>query len=105
MMKSQVVREPIATWWRIERYSVKITPVKVVAFTASFVTHLEKVWFDDRLKETRERRDDIFPSFAEAKAEAIRRASQQVSNAQAELQRCRSALGMWESIKKPAEDS
>ncbi len=39
-MKSKTVREPIATWWKIAPYDVQITPVKVVAFSAEFVTIL-----------------------------------------------------------------
>ena len=104
MSKKKAVRESIATWWRIQNYSPKIDPLEVVYFTASFVTYLEKQWCfkgPDVLRERRARRDDIFPSFDEAKAEAIRRATVKVEYAKNELQRCRSALEQWESIKQP----
>jgi hypothetical protein len=103
-IKSSVVREPIGTWWKIKRYDVKIEPVKVVAFTAAFVTYLETPWCfsgPKKLQETRERRDDIFQTFAEAKAEAVRRAAAEVESCKKELQRLRSALGNWESLEEP----
>ena len=80
---------------------VAIKPLKVVAFTASFVTfiHDGSSW-GGGICERRERRDDIFPSFDEAKAEAVKRASAEVEGCKEELQRLRSALGQWESLKE-----
>ena len=102
-MKKKTVREPIATWWKIALYDVQITPVKVVAFSAEFVTILYNStwsgppqWF-----ERRERRVNYFPTFAEAKVEATRRAEREVEAAKRNLQNRRSALRQWESLKEP----
>ena len=43
----------------------------------------------------------IFPSFNEAKAEAVKRASAEVEGCKEELQRLRSGLSQWESLKEP----
>ena len=103
-MESKVVREPIGVWWRIKRYSVEIEPVRVVAVTDHFVTYLEdEIRFDrsHRTRERRESRGDFFSSFVEAKAEAVRRAKKKVESSKDELQRLRSTLGQWESLKEP----
>ena len=98
------VREPIATWWRIKPYEATIEPVEVVAFTASFVTTRVNQERDKnktpQWAERQERSDDTFPSFTEAKAEAIRRVTVQVNIAKDNLQRNRSLLGQWESLKE-----
>ena len=101
MSKSKEVREPIGTWWKIEQYGMKIVPLKAVAFSRIFVTHIE----DDSslgggIRERRERRDDIFPTFEEARAEAVARATRKVENTRLELQRLRSELGQWASLKE-----
>jgi hypothetical protein len=93
------IREPIATWWKIGHYRAEIEPVEVVAFTTSFVTFLSK-WGASVL-ERRERRDDIFPSFLEAKEEMVRRAEVDVKEAKDSLQEARSFLGQVESLKEP----
>ena len=103
-MKKKAVREPIATWWKIDSYKVEILPVKVVAFTASFVTYLEKLYTlrgYDEVRETRESRNDIFPTFQEAKEEAVRRAYAQVVSLQERLHREKTALGQWASLQEP----
>ena len=41
-MTNKVVREQIATWWRVSEYGAVLIPMKVVAFTSSFVTSLEE---------------------------------------------------------------
>jgi hypothetical protein len=101
------VREPIATWWRIKPYEASITPLEVVAFTASFVTVLINQEWDKnkapRWEERRERSDDTFPTFAEAQAEAVRRESRRIEITKNNLQQYRSALGQWESLKEPQE--
>jgi hypothetical protein len=102
--KSNVVREPIATLWKIYEYKVGISPLRVVAFTPAFVTYIHEEWAfsgPGRIVERRERRDNIFPSFAEAKAEAVKRAKEQVESAEAQLRQNRSALGQWESLREP----
>jgi hypothetical protein len=103
MMKSKAVREPIGTWWKIERYAVKIKPVRVVAFSAAFVTYINdgSSW-GGGICERRERRDDIFPTFEEARTEAVARATRKVENTRQELQRLRSELGQWASMKEPS---
>ena len=102
-MKSKSVREPSGTWWKVQRYHSELTPLEVVYFTASFVTYLEKHWSmkEDVFQERRESRDDIFPSFLEAKTEAIRRAENKVESAKQDLRRYRSELGQWKSLKEP----
>jgi hypothetical protein len=102
-MKKKAVREPIATWWKIDSYKVEILPVKVVAFTAAFVTYLEVPWTEKvgEAMETRERRSDIFPTFQEAKEEAVQRASAQVVSLQERLHREKTALGQWASLQEP----
>ena len=97
------VRDSIAIWWRINRWEPKITPVQVVAFTPNFVTFLETVtWWGEksRLKDRRERRDDIFPTFEEAKSEAIQRTQRLIDSLKEELQRKRTILGQIESLKE-----
>jgi hypothetical protein len=100
MAESKVVREPIGTWWRIEEYNCKLSPVDVVAFTDCFVTFLQD-WYVRGLQERREARADYFPTFAEAKAEFVRRASSNVQSAKDELQRRRTVLGKVESLQEP----
>ena len=99
-MKSKVVREPIGTWWKIERYMTAIKPLRVVAFSAAFVTYINSEWGGGQ-SERRERHDDIFPTFEEARAEAVARATRKVENTRQELQRLRSELGQWASLKEP----
>jgi hypothetical protein len=101
-MATEAVREPIATWWRISRYKPVIEPLKVVAFTASFVTYLEPSWSGDKMRERRENRGDIFPSFDIAKNEAIGRAEAMIASAKSELQRRRTFLGNLESLREPS---
>ncbi len=104
-MKKNAVREPIATWWKINPYRAEITPVKVVAFTAAFVTTLHKEWRftgPDVLRERRERRNDVYPTFAEAKAAYIQMMSKRIDYAKDELQRHRSMLGQIESMTEPS---
>lgn len=98
-MADKIVREPIATWWKIEPYKVGISPVQVVWFTGSFVTRIEE--YCGRRHERRERRDDTFPTFEEAYAEAIRRAEIEVKAAQESLQRARTKLGHIQALKQP----
>ena len=103
MAERKPVREPIATWWRINSYKVEMLPVQVTAFTAAFVTFLDKEWRyngPDVMRERREARHDIFPTFEEAKAEYIRRVTAKVENAKRELQQARSELGQIESLKE-----
>jgi hypothetical protein len=79
----------------------------VVAFTGSFVTLLAKFWVysgNDQWQERRERRDDIFPTFDEAKSEFIRRCEGGVEAANNSLQRARSLLGMVESLHPPKDE-
>lgn len=102
-MKTKDLREPIATWWGINSYRVELQPVQVVAFTEHFITHIEKDAWNGDCRERRERRDDYFPTFEEAKAEAIKRAQSKVDRAKEELQRLRSTLGQWESLRKPEQ--
>ena len=102
-MRQKAVREPIATWWKIALYDVQITPVKVVAFSAEFVTiRYNSTWSGPpQWFERRERRVNCFPTFAEAKVEATRRAEREVEAAKRNLQNRRSALRQWESLKEP----
>ena len=71
MKKSNTVREPIATWWDVNPYSVEILPIQVVHFTASFVTYIQedKHWSTGVVtkRERRESRELKFPTFREAK--------------------------------------
>jgi hypothetical protein len=104
-MKNKKVREPIATWWKIHSYKPEIDPIQVVAFTGSFVTYLEKTWRmsgPDVFRESRERRDDIFPTFQEARDAAIQRAERSVEWAEADLHRKRTFLGNIRSLKEVA---
>ena len=100
-MKSKVVREPIGTWWSIQSHSVSIVPVDVVSVTDSFVTYIQVDTYSKSKHESRESRRNYFPSFGEAKAEAVKRAQSSVESLVNELQRRRSALGQWESLKEP----
>lgn len=107
MKTKGIAREPIATWWRIGRYKIGISPVSVVAFTGSFVTLLRESrgLSSGHMVEMRERRDDIFPSFEQAKEEAVRRAESSVSIARDDLQMARSKLRQWQSVKDPQPPS
>ena len=104
-MKSKQVREPIGTWWKIERYRESITPLRVVAFTGSFVTYIEKQcgFKEGQMVERRERRDDIFPTFDEAKDEFCSRQTRAVKSLVEELQKERSRLGVIQSLREPKE--
>lgn len=88
-MSAKPVRDSIATWWRISDYSPEIEPLPVVAFTKSFVTYLRKQWTfsgPDRFEERRGKRDDILPTFAEAKEKLIRIAEAHVKATREGLQ-------------------
>lgn len=102
-LTNKPVRKPIAVWWKLDRISPKIEPLQVVAFTGSFVTYLKDAWGlrANTLTEHRESRDDIFPTFAEAKAEAVRRAARNIDQTKEKLQRYRSWLGNIESLREP----
>ena len=103
MSKSKVVREPIATWWHIaSKYRAEIKLVEVVAITPAFITYLDRGW---SIWEQRRSREDFFPTFADAKAEAIRRAERDVECAKYSLQESRSLLGQWQSLKEPEADN
>jgi hypothetical protein len=105
MKKEKSVREPIATWWEIEWYRAGIKPVKIVAFTNSFVTVLHPEWRLsglDGLREQRQSRDDVFPTFEEAKSEIIQRAQRTVDNLECRLHEAKSFLGRVQAIKEPA---
>lgn len=100
-MPNKPVREPIATWWRISYYPLGLDPLRVVAFTTKFVTFVHKPWtFSGKevCMEVRRCRDDVFPTFAEAKAEAVRRATLAVESAEHQLQQARTKLGQWQSL-------
>jgi len=99
MTKSSVVRESIGTWWKISDYSPKFEPIDAVAFTASFVTHRLDWW--GKLVERRESRDDIYPTFMEAKLEAIRRSEQRIASAKGRLHLERTFLGQIQSLQEP----
>ena len=102
-MKQNQVREPIATWYKIGQYDApSIDPVQVVAFTKSYVTFLYDPWGakENEVVKRRERRDDIFPSFAEAKAEFLSRCEKRVTAAKDELQRARTKLGQVQSLEE-----
>ena len=103
MSKSKVVREPIATWWHIaSEYRTEIEPVEVVMITPAFITYLDRRW---SVSEQRRARKDFFPTFAEAKAEAIRRAERDVECDKVTLQKSHSLLGQWKSLKEPEADN
>jgi hypothetical protein len=102
------VRDPIATWWRISTYGPpEITPVPVVHVATSFVITLEKrqSWVSHPViavgYEYLQRRDNIFPSFAEAKAEAIKKAQSVADSAKSILERAESQLIKWQAVKEP----
>lgn len=105
MKQKNQVREPIATWWKIEwKRSDKIMPLRVVAFTERFVTYIDKMWsFSEAeiYRECRESREDIFPTFAEAKAAHESRTEGRIDSLKEELQRERSLLGQIQSLKEP----
>ena len=73
--------------------------------TDHFVTFIEDQSYSQtpRLAERRTSRDGWFPSFAEAKEVAVNRANRAVDAAKNQLQRQRSVLGQWESLKEPKE--
>ena len=97
------VREPIATWWMIEDLQVKIEPVKFVALTERTVTYID-TFYSGRVSRANRasHRTVIFPTFEEAKTEAVRRAKEEVAKNKEALQMSRSALGQWKSLKAPA---
>ena len=100
MAKSKIVRQPIATWWHIaSEYRAEIEPVEVVAITPAFITYLDRRWCV--VSEQRTSRKDFFPTFADAKAEAIRRAERDVERDKESLQQSRSLLGQWQALKEP----
>lgn len=99
MGKKKAVREPIATWWRIYNWPAWIGPVQVVAFTDSYATHLVKRLFDGSFLEVRVRRDDIFPTLAEAKAEAIRRLTRGIEGYERKLKIARKRIEDIKAMK------
>ena len=98
---SKKVRGPIEVWFKVEPWQLKIVPLQVVSYSAAFVTYLYKWSPSAPHTERRESRADIFPTFAEAKAEIVKRVSHQIDNLKSELQRKRSELGQWESMQEP----
>jgi hypothetical protein len=99
--KSKVVREPIATWWKIETYPVEIQPVKVVAFSDRFVTFFSPYW----KSEQRRCRDDYFPTFAEAKEEYTRRLQLRIVLQREKLEIDEENLASVQALKQPEADN
>jgi|SRR5580692_9191738 hypothetical protein len=101
-----MARPVIATWWKIKDWPLGLEAVQVVAFTNKTVTFMEKQWTltaPDKFAERRQLRDDIFPTFAEAKSVAVSRSESRVAAAKDELHRRQTALGQWKSIQEGAE--
>ena len=94
-------RGPIATWWKIQRWCVRIDPVKVVAFTEKTVTSLDAWGRESRRKKGDNQGSDYFPTFEEAKAEAVRRCQARVDSLKSQTQQENSALGQWQALKQP----
>ena len=99
-MTNKVVREQFATWWEICSYQAELTPKKVVAFSPGFVTCLVN-WCGEEPRERRQSRDNIFPSFEEARAEAIRRCQKNIDSLDERIMRARGQLRQWQSLKEP----
>ena len=100
-VKSKVVREPIGVWWKIASYCVNIEPVQVVSVTESFISYIEIDTYSKSRRERRESNRDFYSSFAAAKDEAIRRTEQAIKVMNDNIQRKRSELGQWKSLKEP----
>lgn len=86
-----------ATWYEIERYGTKITPVVVKKVTKEFVTYYDDFWKKDR----RTRRDNFFPTWAEAHTALVKLAEHRVRSAEAEWQRSKSALTTVKAMREP----
>lgn len=86
-----------ATWYEIELYRAKITPVVVKKVTKEFVTYYNDFWKKDHLT----RRDKFFPTWAEAHTALVKHAEHRVMSAEAEWQRSKSALTTVKAMREP----
>ena len=63
------------TWYKIDRWSAKITAVQVVKETPAYITVLAKYWTMNNVDKTYERRcakrEGYFPTFAEARIQLM----------------------------------
>lgn len=101
-MKTKVVRKPIATWWEVDRYEVKITPLKIVAFTEHTYTYLEDGWYGGAKSErTRRRAANISSEFSVAKAYAVKASKERVIGLREDLRQEQNDLFKWKSLKEP----
>jgi hypothetical protein len=96
----------IRIMWEVQRYTYNgkwIEPLRVVAETASFVTvrHIDR--HSGKPYERRKRKDgDVYPTFAEAKAELVRRKELEMRQHQEEVHELNSLLGSLRKLEEPA---
>ena len=91
------------TMYRAHSWKPEIEAVEVVSETAKFVTIREKtIYQHPAFRDTRRSKDGFFDTWEECKAAYVLHTTRRVDIAKNELQRLRSVLGNWESLKEPS---
>ena len=105
MRKFKIAREPIATWWEIESFSEKITPIEVVAFTEKTYTYLDVNVRNGKILSKYERRANrsitIHLTFDEAKKYAVERCKSDIAALESNLTNERENLLKWQFLEEP----
>jgi hypothetical protein len=87
----------MSTWYRLHSYQLKIEPVEIVRETKEQVVIFDHFYGKER---RHFKGGEYFSTFEDAKAEAIKRASDQVARLQNSLHHAKTELGMAESLKQ-----
>lgn len=92
------------TWYRLNVYSKKITPVKVVKETDKFVTIIDEFWGNSRERRTA-KAGEYFKTFAEARDYRVAALEKSLEYKKEELQRLRSELGQWQAMTEQGAEA
>lgn len=103
-MRSKVVREPIATWYKAQlSYKASIEKVSVVSFTQKSITFLFQRWGGSHreMRQLIESHDHKYaPTFDEAKDWLLREAETKARHARQALDKAESLLESAKGLKE-----